>query len=220
MPPPPPFSFEPPQPPWGEQMVGIVVVSHSWPLARAAVEMTRQMVPAPLPQIEVAAGLDEHTLGTDAVRVKEAIERANGPDGVLVLLDLGSAVLSGELALDLLDDAVRSRVVLSPAPLVEGLIAAAVTAAGGAPMEDVAEEASSGLAAKRAHLGAGQTTVALPADSSTSERGTNEPLRCFEANCRFTGLASSGYPHFWRVTLYSFEPIGLACPTAREFQKL
>ena len=143
MPLPQPFSFEPPQPPSGEEMVGIVVVSHSWPLARAAVEMTRQMVPAPVPRIEIAAGLDEQTLGTDAVRVKEAIERANGPDGVLVLLDLGSAVLSGELALDLLDDAVRSHVVLSPAPLVEGLIAAAVTAAGGAPLEEVAEEASS-----------------------------------------------------------------------------
>ena len=153
-------------------MVGIVVVSHSWPLARAAVEMTRQMMPAPIPQIEIAAGLDEHTLGTDAVRVKEAIERANGPDGVLVLLDLGSAVLSGELALDLLDDAVRSHVVLSSAPLVEGLIAAAVTAAGGAPIEEVAAEASSGLAAKRAHLGAPPTTVAVPADTSTSERGT------------------------------------------------
>jgi multiphosphoryl transfer protein len=172
VPPPQPFSFEPPQPPSGEEMVGIVVVSHSWPLARAAVEMTRQMVPAPVPRIEIAAGLDEQTLGTDAVRVKEAIERANGPDGVLVLLDLGSAVLSGELSLDLLDDAVRSHVVLSPAPLVEGLIAAAITAAGGAPLEEVAEEASSGLAAKRAHLGAAPTTVTVPADTSTSERGT------------------------------------------------
>ena len=66
---PPPFSLEPPQPHSGEEMVGIVVVSHSWPLARAAVEMTRQMVPAPVPRIEIAAGLDEHTLGTDAVRV-------------------------------------------------------------------------------------------------------------------------------------------------------
>ena len=153
-------------------MVGIVVVSHSWPLARAAVEMTRQMVPAPVPRIEIAAGLDEHTLGTDAVRVKEAIERVNGPDGVLVLLDLGSAVLSGELALDLLDDSGRSRVVLSSAPLVEGLVAATVTAAGGALLDEVAEEASSGLAAKQAHLGAAPTIVAEPVNTSTNERGS------------------------------------------------
>ena len=55
-------------------------------------------------RIEVAAGLDETTFGTDAVSIMEAIERADGPAGVVVLMDLGSAVLSAELALDLLRD--------------------------------------------------------------------------------------------------------------------
>src|SRR6185436_6145015 len=79
-------------------VVGIVVVSHSRRLADAAVELALQMVRGTPPSIEIAAGLDNHVLGTDAARVKEAIDRAASPDGVLVLMDLGSAVLSAELA--------------------------------------------------------------------------------------------------------------------------
>jgi multiphosphoryl transfer protein len=135
-------------------MVGIVVVSHSRALARAAVELAGQMLHGPGPAIALAAGLDDTTLGTDAVQVKQAIEQVDGPDGVVVLLDLGSAVLSAELALDLLDSAIRDRVVLSPAPLVEGLVAAVVTASGGATATEVAAEAAGALAGKQAHLGA------------------------------------------------------------------
>jgi len=133
-------------------MVGIVVVSHSRALARAATELAGQMLHGVQPAIAIAAGLDETTLGTDAVQVKAAIERVDSGDGVVVLLDLGSAVLSAELALDLLDDDVRERVVLSPAPLVEGLVAAVVTAAGGGSAAEVAAEAAGALAGKQAHL--------------------------------------------------------------------
>jgi phosphoenolpyruvate-protein phosphotransferase/dihydroxyacetone kinase phosphotransfer subunit len=133
-------------------MVGIVVVSHSRALARAAVELAGQMLHGQGPAIAIAAGLDDTTLGTDAVQVKEAIEQVDGPDGVVVLLDLGSAVLSAELALDLLDSAIRERVVLSAAPLVEGLVAAVVTAAGGGTATEVAAEAAGALAGKQAHL--------------------------------------------------------------------
>ena len=142
-------------------MVGIVVVSHSRSLARAAVQLAAQMLHGARPAIAIAAGLDETTLGTDAVQVKEAIERVDSDDGVVVLLDLGSAVLSAELALDLLDDDVRERVVLSPAPLIEGLVAAAVTAAGGAGAAEVAAEAAGALAGKQAHL-TGATTEVTP----------------------------------------------------------
>src|SRR5436189_6386997 len=117
-------------------MIGIVVVSHSRSLARAAVELAGQMLHGRGPAVALAAGLDETTLGTDAVQVKQAIEQVDVGDGVVVLLDLGSAVLSAELALDLLDDDLRERVVLSPAPLVEGLVAAVVTAAGGASADE------------------------------------------------------------------------------------
>jgi phosphocarrier protein FPr len=148
-------------------MVGIVVVSHSRALARAATELAGQMLHGVRPPIAIAAGLDDTTLGTDAVQVKEAIERVDTGDGVVVLLDLGSAVLSAELALDLLDDDLRQRVVLSPAPLVEGLVAAVVTAAGGATADEVAAEAAGALAGKQAHLtGAVVAAPAQPLDAS------------------------------------------------------
>ncbi len=135
--------------------VGLVVVSHSRALARAAVALAGEMLHGRAVKIEVAAGLDDTTFGTDAVSIMEAIERADGPGGVVVLMDLGSAVLSAELALDLLQDpSVRDRVTLSPAPLVEGLVVAAVAAAGGASRAEVAAEARDALLGKAAHLSA------------------------------------------------------------------
>jgi phosphocarrier protein FPr len=135
--------------------VGLVVVSHSRALARAAVALAAEMLHGRPLTVEVAAGLDDTTFGTDAVGIMQAIERADGPAGVVVLMDLGSALLSAELALDLLPDpSVRDRVTLSPAPLVEGLIVAAVAAAGGASRADVAAEARDALMGKAAHLSA------------------------------------------------------------------
>jgi phosphocarrier protein FPr len=133
--------------------VGLVVVSHSRVLGEAAAELGREVLQGGQVRVEVAAGLDDGSLGTDATAVLAALERADGGDGVVVLMDLGSAVLSAELALELLDDEARARVVLSPAPLVEGLVAACVAAAGGADRAAVAAEARAGLAGKQAHLG-------------------------------------------------------------------
>ena len=136
-----------------EHGVGLVVVSHSRTLARSAVELAAEMLHGRPLRIEVAAGLDDTTFGTDAVAIMEAIERADGPAGVVVLMDLGSAVLSAELALDLLQDpSIRDRVTLSSAPLVEGLIVAAVAAAGGASRSEVAAEARDALMGKAGHL--------------------------------------------------------------------
>ena len=128
--------------------VGIVVVSHSRALAEAAVALAQEMIHGSDVPIAVAAGLDETTFGTDATAIVEAIGAADQGQGVVVLMDLGSAVLSAELALELIDDDVRDRVVLCPAPLVEGLVVAAVTAAGGADARRVADEATAALTAK------------------------------------------------------------------------
>jgi phosphocarrier protein FPr len=145
-------------------VVGLVIVSHSATLAAGVAELARGMggeVP-----IELAGGIEapEQALGTDAVRVAEAIERADQGDGVLVLMDLGSAVLSAEMALDLLPGEKRERVLLTEAPLAEGAVAAAVTAKLGAPLEEVAAEARGALQAKIAHLGAGEAERAVEAD--------------------------------------------------------
>ena len=135
--------------------VGLVVVSHSTALADAAVVLARSMLPGREVAVEVAAGDVDGGLGTDATAIAEAITAADSGDGVVVLMDLGSAVLSAETALELVDEDIRERAVLSPAPLVEGLIGAVVTAAAGATRTQVAGEALLGLAPKQAHLSGG-----------------------------------------------------------------
>jgi len=147
-------------------MIGIVVVSHSRALADAAVGLAEEMVAAEArPRIRVAAGLDETTFGTDAAAIAEAITDVDSADGVLVLLDLGSAVLSAEMALEFIDPETAERVRISPAPLVEGLVAAVVTASTGASLAEVAAEAEGGLAAKAEHLGV-ETAAPEPAESA------------------------------------------------------
>src|SRR4051794_24887647 len=102
--------------------------------------------------LEAAGGMDEPgALGTDAERVRAAIERAMSDDGVLVLMDLGSALMSTEFAIEMLEGG--GRVLMSEAPLVEGTVAAAVAARGGASLEEVAAEARGALAMKASQLG-------------------------------------------------------------------
>ena len=136
-------------------MVGIVIVSHSASIAAGVVELAREMG-GPDVALEPAGGIDEpeHPLGTDAVLVAKAIERSESGGGVLVLMDLGSAVLSAETALELLPEGLAEGVLLCEAPLVEGAVAAAVAARGGLPLDQVAAEARDGLRAKAEHLGA------------------------------------------------------------------
>ena len=142
-------------------MIGIVVVSHSRPLAEAAVDFATQMVHGEGPKIAVAAGTDDGGLGTDAAAIALAIGAVDSPDGVLVVLDLGSALLSSELAVEFLDDEVADRVRISAAPLVEGLLAAVVTAAAGSSLEAVDREARDALAGKAGHIAEGQDAPPL-----------------------------------------------------------
>ena len=131
-------------------MIGIVVVSHSRALAEAAVALAAQMSGDGGPSLQVAAGTADGGLGTDAAAIAEAIDAVASPDGVLVLMDLGSAILSADLAREFVT--ADTRIVLSPAPFVEGLVAAVVTAAGGADLDTVDAEAQRALTAKRAQV--------------------------------------------------------------------
>jgi phosphoenolpyruvate-protein phosphotransferase/dihydroxyacetone kinase phosphotransfer subunit len=142
-------------------VVGIVVVSHSEALAEGVVRLAREMGGEEL-ALEAAGGMDEPgALGTDAERVRAAIERAMSADGVLVLMDLGSALMSTEFAIEMLGES-PGRVVMSEAPLVEGAVAAAVAARGGASLDEVAEEARGALAMKASQLGAEAPGGAAP----------------------------------------------------------
>ena len=134
-------------------MIGIVIVSHSAKLAEGVVELARNMGGADLP-IQAAGGMsmEDATLGTDPIRILKAIEQVYSEDGVLVLMDLGSAILSSEMALEMLPEEKRSRVFLCEAPIVEGAIAAAVQARIGSSIQQVMSEARSALTPKANHL--------------------------------------------------------------------
>jgi PTS hybrid protein len=120
--------------------VGLVVVSHSAKVAEGVVELAAQM--AAEVRIRAAGGTADGGIGTDATLIAEAVEAADDGDGVLVLVDLGSAVLSAQLAIDeLVDQGRRSRVRISEAPLVEGAVIGAVQASTGSALDEVDEAA-------------------------------------------------------------------------------
>ena len=133
-------------------MIGVVVVSHSPGLAKAAVDLASEMVHGARPRLAIAAGIYDGSTGTDATRVAEAIGEVASPDGVLVFVDLGSAVLSAGLALELID-LPEIEVRVTSAPFVEGLMAALVLAAAGASLDEVEREALDSLGSKRGQLG-------------------------------------------------------------------
>jgi phosphocarrier protein FPr len=134
-------------------MVNLVLVSHSRKLAEATAELARQMVP-PQVKILVAAGIGDQReeFGTDAVEILEVVQEAYTSDGVLILMDLGSAVLSAEMARDMLDPEMQEKVVICPAPFVEGTISAGVQTGLGATLDAVYQEAVHSLLPKQEHI--------------------------------------------------------------------
>src|SRR5512139_293106 len=130
-------------------MVGLVIVTHSATLAQGVAELVRGM-PGPAIPLALAGGLDlpDRPLGTDAYQVQSAIAQVYSEEGVLILMDLGSAVLSAEMALDAFLPEKRARILLCDAPLVEGAVAAAVQAQLGGSLEQVARGARAALEPK------------------------------------------------------------------------
>jgi phosphoenolpyruvate-protein phosphotransferase/dihydroxyacetone kinase phosphotransfer subunit len=135
-------------------MVSIVVVAHSAALAEGTRQLALQVAQGKV-RIVAAGGVadPENPIGTDAVRISSAIQSVYGDEGVLVIADLGSALLSTETAIEMLPAEMRGHVRLSAAPLVEGAVVAAVQAALGSPLDQVEAEARRALDAKALHLG-------------------------------------------------------------------
>lgn len=120
--------------------VGLVVVSHSAKIAEGVVEMAGQMAEGV--RILAAGGADDGGIGTDATLIAEAIAAADEGDGVLILVDLGSAVLSAQVAIDeMVEEGTRDRVRIAEAPLVEGAVVAAIQARTGSDLDQVDETA-------------------------------------------------------------------------------
>lgn len=124
--------------------VGLVIVSHSAKLADGVCELAAQMAPDVV--LAPAGGTDDGGIGTSFGKVQAAIACADAGSGTVVLVDLGSALMTAEAVLEFLDDGQRARVRLADAPLVEGAVAAAVAAQTGAELAAVASAAEGALA--------------------------------------------------------------------------
>lgn len=159
-------------------MIGIVIISHSKQLAEGVRELAEQMVHGQVP-LAVAGGIDdpENPLGTDAIQVHQAIASVYSDEGVVVLMDLGSALMSAEMALEFLPEEQQTKVYLCEAPLVEGAIAAAVAAAAGCDIEQVIAEARGSLAAKAAQLGVVSNPLSVIEQPTTDDRQQTKEIR-------------------------------------------
>jgi phosphoenolpyruvate---glycerone phosphotransferase subunit DhaM len=121
--------------------VGLVIVSHSPKVAEGVVELAGEM--AEEVRVLAAGGTDDGEIGTSATRIADAIAAADSGDGVLVLVDLGSAVISTRMAIDeLIAEEQRDRVRISEGPVVEGAVIGAVQASTGSALDDVARAAA------------------------------------------------------------------------------
>jgi len=127
-------------------MVGIVLVSHSFELAHGLAMLASQVGGADV-RIEPAGGGPDGSLGTTGDSVRTAIERADRGDGVVVLADLGSSVLTVRHLLE--DGRANGHVRLVDAPFVEGAIAAAVMSSAGQELDDVARAAEEARGASK-----------------------------------------------------------------------
>lgn len=121
--------------------VSLVIVSHSQKLSEGVAELAAQMANGKT-VIATAGGAADGSLGTSADKVVQALAQAESADGTLVLVDLGSAAMAVEMALESLAPERRARVQVSSAPLVEGAVIAAVEASIGRSLQEVAEAAT------------------------------------------------------------------------------
>jgi phosphoenolpyruvate---glycerone phosphotransferase subunit DhaM len=126
-------------------VVGIVVVSHSPDLARGVADLAGELAGSEV-AVEAVGGGPDGRLGTDGERVRAAIARVDGGDGVILLGDLGSAILTIR---HVLESRAHNHARLVDAPLVEGTLAAAVCASAGMPLDDVARAAEEARDARK-----------------------------------------------------------------------
>ncbi len=126
------------------KLVGIVIVSHSEKLAAGVVEIAKMMAPdAPL---VAAGGMEDGTLGTSYSKISAAIDEVYSDDGVAVLMDMGSAVMTTEMVIEDMED---RKVSMLDCPLVEGAVLAAVESTGGITLADLAVKIKEAYAVRK-----------------------------------------------------------------------
>ena len=122
-------------------MVGIVIVSHSWKVAEGVCDIAREMAQG-FTGLIPAGGLEDGSIGTDAQKIADAIVEADSGDGVVILADIGSSIMSSEAAIELLEDDNRKiNAVIADAPILEGAVCAVVETAAGGSLDSVLKSA-------------------------------------------------------------------------------
>jgi len=188
--------------------VGLVIVSHSARLAAGVAELAGQMSQGKTP-IAAAGGTVDDVLGTSVDKILAAIQSVDNPDGVLVLVDLGSALLSTEMALEMLSDDQRKRVRLTYAPLVEGAFSAAIEASLGHPLAQVQQAAEKTAQVEQLHLLKPLTQQDQTPEERLIPAGTFPPGETTTREAQFTLTDPAG--------LHA-RPAGLIVQTAERFQ--
>ncbi len=115
-------------------MVGIVIVSHSGQLADSIVGLTKMMADGAA--VAAAGGLEDGSFGTSYEKIKQAIDAVYSPDGVIILMDMGSAVMTTEMVLEEYEN---KNIKMADCPVVEGAVAATVDALGGSSLDEIME---------------------------------------------------------------------------------
>ncbi|MDJ0348247.1 dihydroxyacetone kinase phosphoryl donor subunit DhaM [Cryobacterium sp. PH29-G1] len=147
--------------------VGLVFVSHSEKIANGLVELARQM--APTVHLVAAGGTDSGGIGTSFEKISDGITQANTGGGVVILCDLGSAILTAETARDFLDEPEQNQVLIVDAPLVEGGVSAAVAAETGGDLKAVMAAAQSAFRTNSTTTSAAEPDASPASGDSTME---------------------------------------------------
>lgn len=117
-------------------MVGIVIVSHSEKLAQSVAELAKMMAgEAP---IAVAGGLEDGTFGTSFLKIGAAIESVYSDEGVVILMDMGSAVMTTEMVIEAMPG---RKIKMIDCPLVEGAVVAAIGSSTDQSMDQIIKAA-------------------------------------------------------------------------------
>ncbi|WP_026486202.1 dihydroxyacetone kinase phosphoryl donor subunit DhaM [Caldanaerobius polysaccharolyticus] len=118
-------------------MVNVVLVSHSKKIAEGLLDLLNDMVKNPVKVVAVG-GLEDDSLGTDAKKIYGAIQEVYNDDGVVVITDIGSAIVSAQMAIDMIEDEKkREKVKIADCPFLEGAVAAVMEASIKGSIDDV-----------------------------------------------------------------------------------
>ncbi|QEY35593.1 PTS-dependent dihydroxyacetone kinase phosphotransferase subunit DhaM [Caproiciproducens galactitolivorans] len=125
-------------------MVGIVIVSHSEKLAQGVAELAGMM--ASEAPVAAAGGLDDGSLGTSFEKIVKAVDSVYSDDGVVILMDMGSAVMTAEMVIESMPD---RKIKMIDCPLVEGAVVAAIASSSNESMEDIIQAAQESTSEKK-----------------------------------------------------------------------